>query len=82
MVTCVGHVLLCGDMYGVVPRCNQEKIFIKLYDKRNDFDFYVINFPFLDGNIPKGQSYGIFRFLFFSWLGMLGLTVIHLAILF
>ena len=25
-----------------------------------DFDFDVINFPFLDGNIPKGQSYGIF----------------------
>ena len=25
-----------------------------------DFDFDVTNFPFLDGNIPKGQSYGIF----------------------
>ena len=36
------------------------KFFVKLYDKRNDFDFDVINFPFLDGNIPKGQSYGIF----------------------
>ena len=55
------------------------KFFIKLYDKRNDFDFDVINFPFLDGNIPKGQSYGIF--IIVSWLGMLGLTV-HLVILF
>ena len=36
------------------------KFYIKLYDKRNDYDFDVINFPYLDGNIPKGQSYGIF----------------------
>ncbi len=36
------------------------KFYIKLYDKRNDYNFEVINYPFLDGNIPKGQSYGIF----------------------
>ena len=31
-----------------------------LYDKRNDYDFDVISFSYLDGDIPKGQSYGIF----------------------
>ena len=36
------------------------KFLVKLYDKRNDYNFDVINYPFLDGNIPKGQSYGIF----------------------
>ena len=36
------------------------KFYIKLYDKRNDNDFDVISFPYLDGNIPQGQSYGIF----------------------
>ena len=36
------------------------KFYIKLYDIRNDYNFEVINYPFLDGNIPKGQSYGIF----------------------
>ena len=36
------------------------KFYIKLYDKRNDYVFDVISFPYLDGNIPKGQSYGIF----------------------
>ena len=36
------------------------KFYVKLYDKRNDYTFDVINYPFLDGNIPKGQSYGIF----------------------
>lgn len=31
-----------------------------LYDKRDDFNFDIVNFPFLDGNIPKGPSYGIY----------------------
>ena len=38
----------------------QGKYNIKLYDKRLDYDFDVISFPFLDGNVPKGPSYGIF----------------------
>ena len=38
----------------------QGKFYFSLYDKRNDYDFDVISFPFLDGNIPKGQSYGVF----------------------
>ena len=36
------------------------KFLIKLYDKRRDYNFEVISFPFLDGNKPKGPSYGIF----------------------
>ena len=32
----------------------------KLYDKRNDFNFNIVNFPFLCGNIPRKQSYGVF----------------------
>ena len=27
----------------------------KIYDKRDDFDFDIVNFPFLDGDVP---SYG------------------------
>ena len=23
-----------------------------IYDKRDDFDFYIVNFPFLDGDVP------------------------------
>ena len=30
------------------------------YDKRNDFGFKVVNYPNLNGNIRKAQSYGIF----------------------
>ena len=29
----------------------------KIYDKRDDFDF--VNFPFLDGDVPRRTSYGI-----------------------
>ena len=30
------------------------------YDKRNDFNFHVINFPNLTGNIPTRQAYGVY----------------------
>ena len=30
----------------------------KIYDKRNDFDFDIVNFPFLDGDVPRRPSYG------------------------
>ena len=32
----------------------------KIYDKRDDFDFDIINFPFLDGNVPRSTSYGVY----------------------
>ena len=32
----------------------------KIYDKRDDFDFDIVNFPFLDGNIPSSTSYGVY----------------------
>ena len=35
----------------------------KIYDKRDDFDFDIVNFPFLDGDVPRSTSY-IFLNLF------------------
>ena len=32
----------------------------KIYDKRDDFAFDRINFPVLDGNIPRSTSTGIY----------------------
>ena len=32
------------------------KLSIKLYDKHDDFDFHIVNFPFLSSNIPFGPS--------------------------
>ena len=28
----------------------------KIYDKRDDFDFEIVNFPFLDGDVPGVAS--------------------------
>ena len=30
----------------------------KIYDKRDDFNFDIVNFPFLDGDDPRRLSYG------------------------
>ena len=32
----------------------------KIYDKRDDFDFDIVNFPFLDGGVPLRTSYGVY----------------------
>ena len=29
----------------------------KIYDKRDDFDFEIVNFPYLDGDVPRSTSY-------------------------
>ena len=30
------------------------------YDKRDDFGFDIVNFPFLDGDVPRSTSYGVY----------------------
>ena len=32
----------------------------KIYDKRDDFNFEIVNFPFLDGDVPHSPSYGVY----------------------
>ena len=32
----------------------------KTYDKRGDFDFKIVNFPFLDGDVLRSTSYGVY----------------------
>ena len=32
----------------------------KIYDKRDDFNFEIVNFPFLDGDVPRSPSYGVY----------------------
>ena len=31
-----------------------------MHDKRDDFNFRIVNFPFLSSNIPSGPSYGVY----------------------
>ena len=32
----------------------------KIYNKRDDFDFEIVNFPFLDGDVLRAASYGVY----------------------
>ena len=32
----------------------------KIYDKRDDFDFDIINFPFVDDDVPRRPSYEVY----------------------
>ena len=32
----------------------------KIYDKRDDFNFDIVNFPFLDGDVPQRPSNGVY----------------------
>ena len=32
----------------------------KIYDKRDDLNFDIVNFPFLDGDVPLSKSYGVY----------------------
>ena len=34
----------------------------KVYDKQDDFNFEIVNFPFLDGDVPRSPSYGAYSF--------------------
>ena len=34
----------------------------KIYDKRDDFYFEIVNFPCLDGDVPRSLSYGVYIF--------------------
>ena len=37
-----------------------KRLQVKLYDKRDDFSFNTVNFPFLSSNIPQSPAYGVY----------------------
>ena len=39
---------------------HNDMVSIKIYDKRDDFNFDIVNFPFLDGDVPQRPSYGVY----------------------
>ena len=46
----------------------------KVYDKRDDFDFEIVNFPFLDGDVPcstSNESISLNSFVLLEHLAML-----------
>ena len=39
---------------------NNGTVPTKIYDKRDDFDFAIVNFPFFDGDVPRRPTYGVY----------------------
>ena len=47
---------------------SNDIVSIKICDKRDDFDFEIVNIPFLDGDVPRPTSYGVYisQHIFFA----------------
>ena len=39
---------------------SEGRLRTKLYDKRDDFNFHIVNFPFICSNIPTAPAYGVY----------------------
>ena len=39
---------------------NNDIVSAKIYNKRDDINFDIANFPFLDGDVPRRPSYGVY----------------------
>ena len=39
---------------------SNDIVYTKIYDKRDDFDFEILNFQFLDGDVPRFTSSGVY----------------------
>ena len=39
---------------------NDGRLKTRLYDKRDDFSFPIVNFPFICSNIPAAPAYGVY----------------------
>ena len=45
---------------------SEGRLRTKLYDKRDDFNFSIVNFPFICSNIPAVPAYGVYISLMIS----------------
>ena len=41
-------------------KIKDKKFSTSVYDKRDSFDFFIVNFPHLDSNIPSKPAYGVY----------------------
>ena len=37
-----------------------DLVSFKIYDKRDNFSFEIANFTFLNGDVPRSSSYGVY----------------------
>ena len=62
------YIIVINIKYFIIKKwCQPARVFVTLwalalgfYDKRDNFDFDIVNFPFLDGDVPRRTSYGVY----------------------
>ena len=47
---------------------DKDELKFRVYDKRDDFDFEIVNYPHMTSNIPENPAYGVYisRFIAFT----------------
>ena len=55
-------------------------VYSKSFDKRDDFDFDIVNFPFLVRHVPRVASYSLTGLICLSLLGLLECLVTSLTL--
>jgi hypothetical protein len=43
-------------IHPIEPEIKEERLRTKLYGKRDDFNFHIVNFPFIRSTIPAAQA--------------------------
>ena len=51
---------MVSQIYPTVLRLNQAEFLRQNYDKRDDINFEIVNFPFLDGDVPCSTFYDVY----------------------
>ena len=61
------HLADCFDLTFIIN--SGGKLSSRLYDKRDDFDFHIVNFPFLSSNILSCSSYSVYisQLIKYAW---------------
>ena len=49
-----------GLLLDINVQISHGKFNTKIYDKRDDFSFPIVNYTFLDGDVPLAPSYGVY----------------------
>ena len=47
-------------LLGLHLSSSNDIVSTKIYNKRDGFDFEIVNFSFLDGDVPRSTSYGVY----------------------
>jgi hypothetical protein len=54
----------CVDLHLEID--SEGRLRTKRYDKRDDFDFPIVNFPFICSNVPVAPAYGVYIYIYIS----------------